>query len=252
VAGGIIAVATMLLAVAYGDSEGPAASERLSWEQAESDTVRLREHAELVKHEIRLLQRGSSAHSSDAYPRPRLQLYLPDEVKNMPNPMHSCVDKGGNRMNGKLCTDVMIEMGLSPGHNSGTEGKEEEEVAEAPAEDTATEQAVEAEADALVPGSGTDVVTPDPVRMVAPPPPPPPADDGGLTGCDSIVDLDAWFECENNKRMKETMLPMPAPPPPPPPTAAPNPYAVEDCDAITDSLDAWFECEDNRRIALGM
>ena len=38
-----------------------------------------------------------------------------------------CVDKIGNPMTPDLCTDTMIDMGLTPGHHSGTDGEYAEE-----------------------------------------------------------------------------------------------------------------------------
>merc|ERR1719199_611338 len=171
----------------------------------------------------------------------------------------------------------MIDMGLTPGHHSGTDGEyaEEEppllEFNEAASdysdcgleggkncdksirEPSTTQASLDEEVAAIFDGPAP--VTPKNVATVMPAPPPyvfVPTDEGGSGGiegptpgdCDSITDLDAWFACKNDQRSSETQQPMAKIPEPSLPAAfvdpPPNPTAVEDCDSIAGDLDAWF------------
>jgi len=183
------------------------------------------------------------------------QLKLPEIVKNMPNPA-SCEDKGGNTLRHTMCDDDMLDMGKRDGHHAGSKGVLP--ITEVPYDP------IKDEVDSFLSGPAA---VPPPVPVPPPPPPPPPPPVAPVVeaaiqdiapaihpmDCDSILDLDAWFECENNKRLHshpEAALPPPAPPTIP--KIGPPAAAEQDCDAITDDLDAWFACEDNRRLAMGM
>lgn len=198
-------------------------------------------------------------------------------MDSMPDPNHRCVDQGGNDLRVEVCRKEMDDMYQRPGHHDGADGSGPAPIKQ--------EYPIGVEAEKIV-GINKDPFDFGRKAAAAPPPSPdsyfpsidyddPERDkktaeqddsyaaatstsqspDGGSyegTDCDSLADLDAWFECEDQKRAALDSQPMPTyvPPDPPPPDIEVGPaidHSKVDCDSITDNLEEWFECENKRR-----
>ena len=198
-------------------------------------------------------------------------------MDSMPDPNHRCVDKGGNDLRVEVCRKEMDDMYQRPGHHDGADGSGPAPIKQ--------EYPIGVEAEKIV-GINKEPFDFGRKTVSAPPPSPdsyfpsidyddPERDkktaeqddsyaaatgtsqspDGGSyegTDCDSLADLDAWFECEDQMRAALDSQPMPTyvPPDPRPPDIEVGPaidHTKVDCDSITDNLEEWFECENKRR-----
>jgi hypothetical protein len=143
----------------------------------------------------------------------RVQLTgLPDVLKDMPDPLHHCVDMGGNALRDEVCREDMMDMYVRPGHHDGADGDGPPEIQMV--------WPIATEAEKII-GMNKDPFDFDRKKRVAASPPPPPEfyfptvdpDDPGASAaeasdhsdfesashveapgssCDSIADLDAW------------------------------------------------------------